>query len=99
VIVALPPAEMSVLLADKLMLLGACTATGTSIAAPEDRTKLSTSLPLFALLGKLNVYPPKLPAPMAAPVASSVVPSSHFGTTLPLPVLQPLPAAAIVAPG
>src|SRR5258708_40191658 len=99
VIVVLPPAEISVLLADRLMLLGDCTVTGTSIAAPEDRTKLSTWLPLLALLGRLNAYPLKLPARMAAPVPSSVVSSSHLGTTLPLPVLQPLPAAVTVAPG
>jgi hypothetical protein len=55
VMVALPPAEMSVLLADRLMLLGDWTVTGTSIAAPEDRTKVSTWLPLLALLGRLNV--------------------------------------------
>ena len=97
--VVLPPADMSVLLADRLTLLGDWIVTGTSIVAPEDRMKLMLWLPLLALLGRLNVYPLKLPAPSAAPTASSVVPSSHFGMTLPLPVLQSLPAAVTLAPG
>src|SRR5579859_6597844 len=68
---------MSVLLAARLILLGDCTVTGTTIVAPVARTKLTLWLPLLALPGRLKVYPLKLPAPTATPPTSSVVPFRH----------------------